>query len=119
MFSMIFVPNHGMKIRRHEHPMGGIAMVTREDDAQFSDFVFWTVAATIIAEDQLITQTMSGDMIEVSGFGPKYKDMHRHAIAAVGNYAEIYNRSVEKIIQRQGRNLLNTNPFGPQIVSWF
>ena len=95
------------------------AMVTREDDTAWSDFVFWVVSCTIVAEQEFITQAMSEDMAEVSEFGPQFKDMHRNAIRAVGNYGEIYERNVESIIPRSGRNLLNYNPFGPQMVSFF
>jgi len=95
------------------------AMVTREDDTAWSDFVFWVVSCTIIAEQEFITQAMSEDMAEVSEFGPQFKDMPRNVIGSVGNYGEIYERNVESIIPRSGRNLLNVNPFGPQMVSLF
>jgi len=93
--------------------------VTREDDSQWSDFVFWTISATFIAEEEYITQKMSDEMDGISVFGPSFVEMYRHAIGAVGNYGEIYSRHVESIEPRQGRNLLNTNPFGPQQVSFF
>ena len=50
----------------------------------------------------------------VSLFGEERKQMFRDAVYAVGNYGEIYNRTLESIIPREGRNLLNTNPVGPQ-----
>mmetsp|Transcript_2794 Transcript_2794/g.4088 ORF Transcript_2794/g.4088 Transcript_2794/m.4088 type:complete len:121 (+) Transcript_2794:11-373(+) len=98
---------------------GAIALVTREDDPQWSDFVFWVVMGTFIAEDKLIAKEIFGDMVDVFAFGSNFKGMHRHAISAVGNYGEIYSRSVESIVPRKGRNLLNTNPFGPQLYSYF
>lgn len=94
-------------------------MVTREEDPQWSNFVFWIVSATISAEEQFINQKMSNDMVYIYLFGPSLKGMFRDAIGAVGNYGEIYNRSMELIVPRGGRNLLNTNPIGPQMYSFF
>mmetsp|Transcript_13941 Transcript_13941/g.19533 ORF Transcript_13941/g.19533 Transcript_13941/m.19533 type:complete len:436 (-) Transcript_13941:141-1448(-) len=102
-----------------ETPEGALSLVTREDDSQWSDFVFWVVSATFIAEEEYITQKISKDMVGVSAFGPSFVNMHRHTIGAVGNYGEIYSRNVESIVPRQGRNLLNSNPFGPQHWSFF
>mmetsp|Transcript_3134 Transcript_3134/g.4845 ORF Transcript_3134/g.4845 Transcript_3134/m.4845 type:complete len:181 (-) Transcript_3134:318-860(-) len=99
-------------------PKGAIAMVTREDDMQWSDFVFWVVAAPFIAEGKNITQAESQDMVDVPGFGKTYVNTHRHAIGAVGNYDEIYKRSLETLLPRGGKNLLNTNPL-PHHFSFF
>jgi len=102
-----------------QEPMGAIALVTRGDDPQWSDFVFWVVMGTFIAEEQSITKESYEDMGNVFSFGPSFYDMHRNVISSVGNYDEIYRRSVESIVPRKGRNLLNTNPFGPQLHSFF
>lgn len=59
----------------HRSPKGNIAMVTRQDDPQWSKFVFWTVSATIIAEEQSITRSMSNDIDYISLFGPSLKGM--------------------------------------------
>lgn len=47
-------------------------------------------------------------------FGPAYKCMFRNAIPAVENYGEMYARNVEDLVPCEGRNILNSSPFGPQ-----
>lgn len=94
-----------------------IALVTREDDAQWSDFVFWIVSCTFFAEERAITKARSTDMPLVNFFGSNLTGMFQHAISAVGNYGEMFNRTVK--IPRQMRNKLNVNPFGPQQHSLF
>jgi general L-amino acid transport system substrate-binding protein len=81
-----------------------LAMVTRQDDVVWSNFVYWIVASTIYAEEQGITQSTASDMPEVSLFGPLYTDMFRLAIGAVGNYGEIYERQAEAEVPRGGLN---------------
>jgi len=98
---------------------GPTCLVTREDDPQWSDFVYWTVSATFFAEDEGITQRRSSEMPPVNLFGMALQDMTRHAIGAVGNYDEMYyNKNIsgggKALPPRGGRNLLNTNPLGPQ-----
>lgn len=104
---------------RYALPSGNLALVTREDDPQWSDFVFWVVSATIIAEERFIVQSMHGDMEEAKVFGPSFRSMLRQVIQAVGNYGEIYDRSIGRLVPRQGRNLLNADPSGPQHFSFF
>ena len=61
-----------------------------------------------------MTQRRSNELPKVKLFGRKYKDMFRRAVSAEGNYAEIYNKNMAATVPREGRNLLNLNPFGPQ-----
>lgn len=91
-----------------------LAVVTRQDDPQFTSFVNWIVSATFYAEEEGITQSTAGQMPFVFLFGPLYGRMLIDAIQAVGNYAEIYARNLQSIIPRGGQNGANVNPFGPQ-----
>ena len=84
-----------------------LAMVTRQDDPTWSDFVFWVLEATFYAEEQGIDKVNAKKMPTTNLFGALYRDMLRNAVQAVGNYQEIYARNVEVIVPRNGLNLLN------------
>jgi len=96
-----------------------IAIATREDDPQWTSFVNWIVQCSFFAEEYEMTQRRSNELPAVNLFGSDYKEMFRHAISAVGNYAEIYEKNLADKIPRQGRNLLNAMPYGPQHFSLF
>jgi len=95
-----------------------VALVTRDDDHEWSAFCFWIVSAIVYAEDHGVTQDTSQQMPIVNLFGPSYLSMFRHAILAVGSYAEIYDRSASQNgLPRTGRNLLNRIPLQPQLYT--
>jgi hypothetical protein len=89
-------------------------LVTREDDTQFSTFIFWVVTIIFYAEEQGITMATATDLPTTNLFGSVFPTMFQDAVKAVGNYAEIYARNVEKDVPRSGSNLLNTFLQGPQ-----
>eukprot|EP00547_Thalassionema_nitzschioides_P000096 CAMPEP_0194210154 /NCGR_PEP_ID=MMETSP0156-20130528/8050_1 /TAXON_ID=33649 /ORGANISM="Thalassionema nitzschioides, Strain L26-B" /LENGTH=1146 /DNA_ID=CAMNT_0038937467 /DNA_START=37 /DNA_END=3477 /DNA_ORIENTATION=- len=94
------------------------SLVTREDDPQWSDFVNWIVESIFYAEERHISKfEYVGMPRKVLLFGPEFGRMMQTAIKAVGNYGEMYARSVEKVFPRNNtRNMQNTvAPFGPQI----
>jgi len=91
------------------HPL---AMVTRDDDPSWSDFVTWVLQALIIAEKHNITQQTASEMPATDVFGEKFKNMFINAIRAVGNYGEIYTRHLEDIIPRQDTNVINDGTSG-------
>lgn len=92
-----------------------LALVTREDDVQFSNFVFWVVSIIFASEEQNIFQADAFSKLpEVNLFGPTFSSMFRNAVSAVGNYAEIYNRNAEEAVPRGGPNLRNPQLSGPQ-----
>ena len=91
-----------------------LALVTREDDTQFSAFVFWVVSIIFWAEEQGITMANANQLAQVNLFGPEFMGMFRNAVAAVGNYGEIYQRNAEADMPRGGLNLLNKFLGGPQ-----
>jgi len=105
----------------HAHPLPSItyrietrSLATKQDDPQWSSFVYWVVMSTFYAEEEGISQEESLDMPLVGVLGQDYNRMYRDAIRAVGNYGEIYDRNVNARVQRQGRNELNIAPLGPQ-----
>jgi hypothetical protein len=91
-----------------------LALVTRQDDPQWSAFVYWIVSAIFYAEEEGITTSTYTQMPVVNLFGTLYSSMLRDAIGAVGSYAEIYDRHVELEVNRSGLNLLNENPLKAQ-----
>lgn len=92
-----------------------LALVTRQDDVQWSSFVWWVVSAIFFAEENDITQqTAMEQMPQVGLFGPLFYDMFRNAVAAVGSYGEIYAREAENDVPRGGLNLVNELLSGPQ-----
>jgi len=90
------------------------ALVTREADEQWADFVYWVTMATIYAEENGITQNTSNEMPLVNLFGTGLERLLRDAILAVGNYDEMYRRVFGQNATRVGLNMLNASPFGPQ-----
>lgn len=89
------------------------ALATHQDDPQFNDMVFWTVMATFYAEEHDITNLSFTNMPLVNLFGEKFKPMFLDIVKEVGNYGEIYNKTMQGLIPRDGRNTLN-NDSGPQ-----
>jgi len=90
------------------------ALATSQNDEQWSAFVYWVVSCTFYAEEKGITKSRQNQMPIVESFGSDFSRMFRDAILAVGNYGEMYSRNVENVIPRNGRNMLNFDPVGPQ-----
>jgi general L-amino acid transport system substrate-binding protein len=106
------------EIASGRHSKEPLTIVTREDDPQWTNFVRWIVFATIYAEEQGITQVTASEMPRTELFGSSLRNMLIDAINAVGNYGEIYKRSVEILVPRKnGLNSLNSDPVGPQQYS--
>lgn len=91
-----------------------LALVTRQDDEQWSSFVYWVVSAIFFAEELELGRLNSIELPLVNLFGPAYRPMFRNVIGAVGNFGEIYDRNVASEVPRSSLNQLNENPFGPQ-----
>mmetsp|Transcript_22792 Transcript_22792/g.47345 ORF Transcript_22792/g.47345 Transcript_22792/m.47345 type:complete len:238 (+) Transcript_22792:855-1568(+) len=111
----------GWHIGANTYSKEPLAMVTREDDPQFSDFVNWVLQGLMTAEEQGIT---AADFAEAapddtpmklySGFGDEYETMFKMSVATVGNYGEIYERHLQEIMPRSGLNMLNTDNVAQQ-----
>jgi general L-amino acid transport system substrate-binding protein len=91
-----------------------LAVVTRPDDVQWTKFVHWVVDATFYAEEQGITRSTADRMPDVNLFGDRFVDMFQNAIAASGNYGEIYDRNAESEVARGGLVELNAFLETPQ-----
>ena len=93
-------------------------LAVRQEDFQWSAYVYWLVASTFYAEDNGINQRLSNSMPAVNIFGPNFRRMLQDPILEFGNYGELYERNVEPFIPRGGRNVINgiRNP-GPQMYA--
>ena len=87
------------------------AFATKQDDTQFSSFVYWVVMALVYAEDRGLSQANNEltKMPVVNLFGQHLKQMFLDSLSATGNYGEIYERTLGNLIPRAGGNQLNCN----------
>ena len=92
-------------------------VATVQKDQQWSSFVQLVVSSLFYAEEQGITQTTANEMPVVNMFGNTFKRMFRDAIFAVGNYGEMYDRSMEEDFSRSATpNMLNSDS-DPQLAA--
>ncbi|CAB9529228.1 extracellular solute-binding protein [Seminavis robusta] len=90
-------------------------LASRLDAHDWREFVFWTVMGVVHAEENGIDKATSNLMPEVFSFGDQFNRMFRDSVLAVGNYGELYERNLESLVPRGGRNMLNQSPHqGPQ-----
>ena len=88
----------------------GLSLVTRDDDAQWSDMINMVLQSLMVAEEKGITQSTASQFMTTHVFGDKYTNIFRNAISAHGNYGELYERYFEPVISRRtlpGINQLN------------
>jgi general L-amino acid transport system substrate-binding protein len=96
------------------HSKEPLCMVTRSDDVEWSDFVNWVLQALLTAEEEGIIQQIA-DLIEPTdafGEGSQFALAFRNAVSAVGNYAEIYQRTLESIMPRPTVDKINKGDTG-------
>ena len=98
------------------HEGDNLCLVTRQNDPQFSSFVYWIVGAIFYAEEEGISQANANNMPDVNLFGSDFRKMFRDAVFFTGRYDEIYERNLGGIFPERGRNAINSvyDP-GPQI----
>eukprot|EP00521_Asterionellopsis_glacialis_P008149 CAMPEP_0195288174 /NCGR_PEP_ID=MMETSP0707-20130614/4939_1 /TAXON_ID=33640 /ORGANISM="Asterionellopsis glacialis, Strain CCMP134" /LENGTH=928 /DNA_ID=CAMNT_0040348001 /DNA_START=163 /DNA_END=2949 /DNA_ORIENTATION=+ len=89
-----------------------LAIVTKDGDNEWSDFVDWVLRALLFAEQEGITQSAANKLNQTDAFGPQYVDMFINAVSAVGNYGEMYDRHLNGVLPRHGLNLLNKGDSG-------
>lgn len=95
-----------------------LAIVTRDDDPQWSNFCDWVIQVLLVADKYSITKEtvvvaegtvsswLSTRMISLKD--QVDEDRFVNIIKAVGNYGEIYNEYLQDIIPRLGSDLINT-----------
>ena len=99
------------------HPL---AMATREDGNQWTDFVRSMVTGTIHAEASDITRANAIDMPVIELFSDLFRQSLRDVILIIGNYAEIYEETMERHLPRteNTRNTLNSGGSPQFYVNW-
>eukprot|EP00984_Skeletonema_dohrnii_P029798 scaffold20690_cov155-Skeletonema_dohrnii-CCMP3373.AAC.3 len=82
-----------------------LAMVTRDGDPEFASLVEWVLQTLFLAEKQNITMMTADTFAESTEFFGK--DVFQNALAAVGNYGEMYTRHLASISPRLEINEIN------------
>ena len=89
------------------HSKEPLAMVTRDDDPEWSDFVNWVLQGLLAAEEEGVTSRTANIISPTNVFGERFSRMFLNAVRIVGNYAEIYRRNLEPILPRPVPNYIN------------
>jgi ABC-type amino acid transport substrate-binding protein len=91
------------------HSKEPLALVTRDDDHQFSSFCNWIVQSLFSAEEvrNSGSATSLSDLPTPSVFGEQYEFMFQDAFAVVGDYDQIYKRHLERYVPRSAANRIN------------
>jgi len=105
----------------------GATMATREDDRQWSDFVFWALQALQTAEEHCVTQESvingSAALRQTDAFGEDYKDVFNDTVAAVGNFGEIMVKHDENAFPirscRLSSSLIHLESLAPKVPDLF
>ena len=90
-----------------EHTFEPISAVSSSGDSQFSDLLRWLIYGFMYAEEQGITDESASNMPQTNLFGPSLTEMWQHAIGAVGNYGQIFERNLTPLMNRTQLNMLN------------
>lgn len=94
-----------------------LALVTRDGDARWSDFVNWVLIGLLRAEERNIGQADAAGYTISNLFGDQFQLMFINSVAAVGNYGEMYARHLERIVPRSEINKINDGS-SPLIYSY-
>eukprot|EP00586_Coscinodiscus_wailesii_P019031 CAMPEP_0172518068 /NCGR_PEP_ID=MMETSP1066-20121228/290236_1 /TAXON_ID=671091 /ORGANISM="Coscinodiscus wailesii, Strain CCMP2513" /LENGTH=1365 /DNA_ID=CAMNT_0013300363 /DNA_START=216 /DNA_END=4313 /DNA_ORIENTATION=- len=112
-----YPPDADYYIGENKHTLERLAIVSRSDDAQFSDFIRWLVFGLFYAAEENIKQetyyNMPGNVLL---FGDFLSGMWQNMIKAIGNYDELFERNLNGIINRDGANFINLKS-GPQFYA--
>lgn len=88
-----------------------LSLVTREDDAKWSQLVNLIVDVLYLAEAHNISHNNADEMyslisVDASGNDPGLAASMEAVIAELGNYGDVYRRNVQQVIPRSGLNVL-------------
>ena len=88
--------------------VGDLALVTNQDEGQWSTFVRWIVYALIYAEEKgwsVATDALLMPTVDL--FGPEYELMFQMIVLKMGHYGDLYERNIQEWIPRGGSNQIN------------
>ena len=119
--------NQNVTVGREMVTKEPLAIVTRDDDAEFSNAVNWVLQALFYGEEQGLTRNASlcGNAAN-STFSPESRMNYLNAVYCVGNYREIYESALLTLSQvlkcktfdqykteeERGMNQINTGTTG-------
>ena len=89
-----------------------LAIVTRDDDLEWSDFVNWVLQALLAAEEVGTSSRTSQRLPQTTVFGDQYAAMFQHAVGIVGNFGEIYRNNLEELSARPQPDQINSGDSG-------
>ena len=86
-----------------------IAMVTLSDGPKWTSFVEAVLQGLLEAEARNITQATASSFPLVPYFGPPCEMMISRAVDGIGNFGQVYERTVGAKLPREGLNQLRTD----------
>jgi general L-amino acid transport system substrate-binding protein len=86
-----------------------MALTTRPDDREWSFFVETFLQGLLEAEAQNVTQANVSMFPSVPYFGSDYESMIAQAVGSIGNFGELYERTIGPRLPREGLNRLRTD----------
>lgn len=93
-----------------------LALMTRDGDPTWSDMVQWVLQALLSAEEQSILKVDAARFETNPDLGESFTLQFQNAIAAVGNYGEVYARHLERILPRGDVNKINEENSGDGLI---
>lgn len=87
------------------HSLEPLALASRGDDPQWADFCDAVLQSLFTAEMENIAAENSTRFPQTRLFGGDHQNMFRDAIAAGGNWGQLYERHYSESVTRRGANL--------------
>ena len=89
------------------HSKEPLAIVTRADDVQFSDFVNWVLQSIMAAEELRDNRGSIAELPTHTYFGDRHELMFHDAVAVVSDYGALYLLHLEQYHPRSDVNRIN------------
>jgi len=87
-----------------------LSIVSRSDDAQFSDFLRWIMHVLFYAGEQNIGKNDYTNIpSDVHLFGHSLSKAWQNVIKTVGSYSNIFTRNLDGILEQINKNRFNVN----------
>jgi len=86
-----------------------LTLVTRQDDAQWSNVINMVVNVFIVAEEKNISKANAKDLEIFLADDREFAEMLVPIVSEFGNYGDLHSKHLERNVPRQGLNSLYTN----------
>eukprot|EP00934_Nitzschia_sp_Nitz4_P005117 Nitzschia sp. Nitz4//scaffold238_size30058//11696//14318//NITZ4_008000-RA/size30058-augustus-gene-0.16-mRNA-1//-1//CDS//3329543531//5107//frame0 len=99
------------------HSKEPLSMVTRNDDPLWSDYVNWVLETLISAENSYLgaesaTLIPGTTVFDYGVVGGTFAKVFQDIVATVGNYGDVYERTLESILPRPAPDKINRGNSG-------